>query len=487
MPEIISLALGRLGEHVRLADVLDIVVISVLVYIAQGWFRQRTSRSAAIAIILMVMLYMVAQVLEMYLTILLFQAGFVAVLLALIIVFQEDLRRGFERLASWSIFTRAPEAFAYQPTIDTLAESMSTMAQHRIGTLVVIKGRESLHRHIRGGVDVNGRLSLPLLYSIFHPETPGHDGALIVDGETIEKIGVHLPLSKNLPPVGHGGTRHAAALGLAERSDALVIVVSEERGTVSVAQGGKLEVLNPPTQLQNRLEDHYRSMSTPRRAQEGWRSWLLRDIAIKTSSVLLAVLLWLLFASRFENVQRILVASVQYRNLPETWMIDDPRPTTARVTLSGSERLFDLLEPESLIITVDLSNVREGTQDILLNDADVNSPAGLTVVNIDPQLVPLDVFRTVRLDLPIDVQTTNELPAELKLDRTLVRPASIPVRMRQSLRNAVRSIRTEAVDLSTVDEDVVRAVGLIIPDDVQLIGNAKPTVTVTLDVEPAMD
>ena len=485
MLETASLVLDRLREHVRLADVLDIVVIAVLIYIAQGWFRQRASRSVAIAIVMLVLLYMVAHVLDMYLTILLFKAGFVAVLLALIIVFQEDLRRGFERMASWSIFDTQAEALSHRQTIDTLVESMLTMAQHHIGTLVVIKGREDLNRHVRGGVEVDGRMSLPLLYSIFHPETPGHDGALMVDGDIIEKIGVHLPLSKNLPTVGHGGTRHAAALGLAERSDALVIAVSEERGTVSIAHGGQLKVLDPPTELQGRLEEYYRSLGTSPGNQDGWRSWLYRDLAIKTSSLLLAVLLWLLFASNFENVQRILVASVQYRNLPEEWTIDDPKPTTARVTLSGSERLFDLLDPDSLIITVDLASVREGTHDVLLTEGSVNSPAGLSVVNIDPQIVPLEAFRTIRVDLPVEAHLQHSVPDDLKLERVIVQPAEIPVRMRRSLRDSIRVIRTDPIDLREVKTDTSRVISLVIPDHVQLADEAKPAVQVTLDVEPA--
>jgi len=103
-----------------------------------------------------------------------------------------------------------------------------------------LSGWRPLDRHIHGGVPVDAEISQPLLLSIFHPKSPGHDGAILIENDRITSLGVHLPLTKQVDKVHDCGTRHAAALGLAEGCDAFVVAVSEERGTITIVQDGEL-------------------------------------------------------------------------------------------------------------------------------------------------------------------------------------------------------------------------------------------------------
>ena len=105
--------------------------------------------------------------------------------------------------------------------------------------MIVLQGNDPLERHINGGTNLDGIVSEPLLESLFDPHSIGHDGAVIIDGNRVTKFGCHLPLSMNTSKYENIGLRHTAALGLAERSDAICIVVSEERGTISLAYHGK--------------------------------------------------------------------------------------------------------------------------------------------------------------------------------------------------------------------------------------------------------
>src|SRR5699024_8867990 len=123
---------------------------------------------------------------------------------------------------------------------DIIAEAASKMADEKTGALIVIRGNDQWDRHIHGGIKLEGEISLPFLLSIFNPESPGHDGAVLLEDHEITRFGVHLPLSTNLNRQLTSGTRHAAALGMSEHCDALVVVVSEERGVISVAQAGHL-------------------------------------------------------------------------------------------------------------------------------------------------------------------------------------------------------------------------------------------------------
>src|SRR5699024_11365592 len=125
--------------------------------------------------------------------------------------------------------------------------------------------------HIHGGIKLEGEISLPFLLSIFNPESPGHDGAVLLEDHEITRFGVHLPLSTNLNRQLTSGTRHAAALGMSEHCDALVGVVSEERGVISVAQAGHLFEVDTGSELKNILDDfwnnHYRTSDT------SWIDW----------------------------------------------------------------------------------------------------------------------------------------------------------------------------------------------------------------------
>ena len=182
--------------------------------------------------------YLVALQLELQLTAWIFQSFFAVLVVLLVVVFQDDLRRLFERIAVLGLRRRRPHtevggAAAIYRTLQQLAESHT-------GALLIIPGREPIERHLQGGVVLDANISEELLLSIFDPHSPGHDGAVLVQGDRLARFGVHLPLSEDNAQLGAGGTRHAAALGLAERCDALWVAVSEERGRISVAAKGKL-------------------------------------------------------------------------------------------------------------------------------------------------------------------------------------------------------------------------------------------------------
>jgi DNA integrity scanning protein DisA with diadenylate cyclase activity len=152
-----------------------------------------------------------------------------------------------------------------------------------MGALIVIPGRESIERHTEGGIEIDARLSEPLLLSLFDPNSPGHDGAVVIQGSRISAFAVHLPLST--VPAGRG-TRHAAALGLAERCDALCVVVSEERGTISLAREGAIRPIANEAQLAGDLPQLSLRMlperlATPRSGGAGRRAsprWAWRQL-----------------------------------------------------------------------------------------------------------------------------------------------------------------------------------------------------------------
>ncbi|MGK7368940.1 MAG: diadenylate cyclase, partial [Candidatus Halalkalibacterium sp. M3_1C_030] len=281
--------------NVRIADIIDVALISVFFYLILNWLRQSTSRQSIIGITSLFGLYVLARLTEMYLTELLIEALFAVILIGIVVVFQSDIRRLFERIGSWSIFWKNSHNPFDNRTTNIITEAVAKMAEKKTGALVVLKGKESIDRHIHGGITLNGKVSIPLLHSIFNPKAPGHDGAVLLEGEHITRFGAHLPLSTKLDKISGGGTRHAAALGLAEQCDALVVVVSEERGTISIAKNGTIRELESANRLKGILDEHWKTqLEGEESAFKNW--WRSRDLGTAIASVALAGIFWFAFA-----------------------------------------------------------------------------------------------------------------------------------------------------------------------------------------------
>lgn len=468
--------LNDLFANVRIADLLDITIIGVLIYFLMVWLRRKTSRTVVIGIALITILYVLAHRLDMFLTSMVFRVGFTAILMALVLVFQEDIRRVFESLASYGGINQKRRPLASNQSIDALIDSMGTLARNKIGALVVLKGRENLERIIRGGVSLGGRISMPLLYSIFHPESPGHDGALIIEGDRIDRFGVYLPLSTNLAEVGEHGTRHTAGLGLSERSDSLVIIVSEEHGTISVAEQGKLTLLDSATELKKRVDRFYqRTFPTP---TEKRRSWVRKNLGFKVIAALLAAICWFLFAFRAETIHRTVMVPVEYRNLPSGWEIDDIKPIEARVSFSGTERAFTA-DQSATYASLDVSNVREGSQEIEVTEKDISRAKGLQVKQISPPAIRVRAHREIEIVLPV-VASIIDVPRGFMVSEVKVEPALVRVRMPQTKRSLSGDLKTEPVSLAGIRESTVFRLEIIVPEFVKLLEEEKTQVKVSV-------
>lgn len=469
-----------LTHNVRWVDVIDVALIALFIYSALIWFRRTASRSVVVGIFLLAMLYVLARRFDMYLTLLLFHTVFAVLLIALVVVFQEEIRRGFERVAVWGSFRDRRRQVAH-PGVDTLLEGISTLASNRMGALLVIRGREPLDRHVEGGIPLHGRISKPLLYSIFDPHSPGHDGAVLIEADRVTKFGAHLPLSKNLRQIGTLGTRHSAALGMSECSDAFVIVVSEERGTIGVAQEGRLLPMSSVAELKDRLERFY-AAQFPRQVQSLAARLFRQNARLKVAALALALTGWFLFAYRAETIERSFTVPVEYRNLSAGWHLEGRKPEEVRVTLSGSERAFHLLNPGALLISLDLGSLQEGMQRITISEENLRKPAGLEVERIDPNVILLEARRVKGVSLPVEVQTVGEVHPPARLVSLKVLPATVRVQVAESHLAVTKKLLTEPVDLSPIRQTTLLPVKLLLPEEVRLADTELPEVRVMVEL-----
>lgn len=467
--------LGPLLAAVRPADLVDIVVIAVFFYFAWRWLRHRTSRVGLAAVVSCSLLYVVARLLNMYLTLLLFQAGFMIILLAAVLVFQEDLRRLFSRLATLGLPAKNPSG----ESADKLTEALCRMAEERIGALVVLKGREAVDPFIEGGTRVDGRVSPVLLYSIFHPASPGHDGAVLIDGDRIDRLGIHLPLSHNLAEIGDFGMRHTAGLGLSEQCDALVLIVSEERGTLRVAERGRLLRLDSAAELRSRLDEYYRERQTGPNGR-GWQHVFSRHLTTKVASVCVAATLWLVLVNPLHTVEQHYNIPIEYRNIPKNMAVEDPSPPTVKVRLSGPERIFRLFNAEGAVVSLDLSAIRDGRQEIPVPDESLTRPPALVVERLEPRQISIRAHQLVPVELPIEVDTRGKPRSPLTLTGMTVEPAKVTVLLPQSQQRYIRQINTDVIRLDELTKSESRKVELILPPYARFPETPAPKVQVTL-------
>ncbi len=469
--------------NLRWVDVADVLVVTVFFYTVITWFRTARSRFVLTGLGVLGALYFVARALDMYLTLLLFQAAITVALFALVVIFQEEIRRAFERLGSAQALHLKRARASSSELVEPMVETLASFARHRIGALVVFKGREPLERHLSGGYELEGRFSDPLLNSIFDTSSAGHDGAVIVDQGLIRKFGVHLPLAIGRRGEVPAGTRHAAGLGLSERSDAFVVIVSEERGTISVARDGRIQVVDPAT-LRTRLSAFLNEVSPAPHAVSIVRR-TIRNPGAKAVSLALSVAAWLfLFGSHGDMLARTYSVPVGYRNVPDDWILEEPKPLEAVVTLSGPDRAFQSLKPETLRISLDVSHIRAGQQKLPISEKDLNLPSRISLHGVDPDSITVVAHDTVTRDLPVRAQTTGHLPQGVWLKALRVSPTSVPIVMRRIDSGTITQVLTEPVDLSNINESATIPRKIDVPKGARLSIAASGSVDVTVEVAP---
>jgi diadenylate cyclase len=230
------------GYPFGVSDAADIVATAVLTYYLLLVIRG--TRAVQIVIGLFVLLLMLAAAPHLHLLVLTTALQFVLVgtAVSLPIVFQPELRRALEQLGRGGLFARREfeDPTDVERALAVIARAAVILAHSRIGALIAIEQSTGLREFAESGTRLDARLSLELLLTVFSPRSPLHDGAVIVKDASLEAAGCFLPLSENVVADAHLGTRHRAAIGLSEQTDAVVVVVSEQSGHISVARTGRI-------------------------------------------------------------------------------------------------------------------------------------------------------------------------------------------------------------------------------------------------------
>lgn len=388
---------------ISFAEIVDIIFVAILLYAAILWTQRTRAVFVVRGIVILGGIYLIARYFDLQMTAWVFQGFFAVLVIVIVVIFQEELRRIFESIAVWSLIGRRRSALR-STSVDILVRTIADLVRNRTGALIVIRGKDPIERHISGGIPLNGRLSEPLLESIFDTHSPAHDGAVLVENNRVTRFAVHLPLSKDTRQLTHVGTRHSAALGLAELTDALCVVVSEERGTISIARDGKLQRLENIQELGAALH-RFVDEKFPTYERKGFSLQLLRaNWLLKIAALALAIGFWYLFVPGSKLVEVTYTIPVVVENLPADLKLEQIQPPEITARFSAPRRAFYLFDRKMLRATVDASLAVLGRRTFELSEQNVRYPKDITLVNLEPSTVRISVIKSPEATSALSIQ-----------------------------------------------------------------------------------
>jgi uncharacterized protein (TIGR00159 family) len=375
----------------RWQSIVDFVFLASAIYLLLRWGREARTLRIILGILILGVGSLLARQLGLLITSWVLTAANVVAVAAFLVVFQSEFRRAVRRLdiliPGWS---RRVGGAASE--LRAISDAAFSLAGARRGALIVLARRDPLTGLISGGVPLGGEISTEILEAIFRKVSPVHDGAAIVEDTRIARVGAVLPLTERDDLPSGYGTRHRAAIGLSERCDAIVIVVSEERGEVTLIHEG--HTVRPPkaNDLFVKLQD-LESPSPPWDSTQRRPAILTSGLGFAAAAVGLAALVWLVPLLAGESSVRTVTVPIEYRNVPDDLEISGASATTIQAQLRAGAWAFDTISFATLVARFDLGGAREGVRRIVVDPRALNLPPGISVERMSPQELTVNLLR----------------------------------------------------------------------------------------------
>lgn len=478
---------------------LDIALVALVFFLLLNLLRR--SRATVLlrgTLVLLVLFFLVTLFLPLPTFDYLLELALLATLIAIPIIFQPELRRLLEELGRRVGSLNLQRAGA-ETTLKPVSTAVENLAGRRTGALVVLEGNDDLSSLMETGVPVHSELTSELLQTIFYDGTPLHDGAVLLRGNRVLAAGCVLPVSNRNLYAGQRrlGTRHRAALGLAESSDALIVVVSEETGAISVARDGQLFSDLEKTELREHIHSFYRREEEQeegpvlRQLWEQFREWAVSGLHVPRRgdrvptlmvfilSILLALATWSFIIQETNPIRELQVnnISLQVSNVPPRTTLDSELPESVSAIVKAPDDTIDSLGPSTFQAQVSLAGLEPNLHRVPVFIESSVRPVQIVSVNpdsVDVELVEI-ITRTVEVQIEED---SLELPSPaLELSETpVITPTAVTVSGAAPL---VESIDHASVELPAIEAsgEVQRMQEVTLVDEDGLIVNE-------LEIEP---
>ena len=427
---------------IRWQDVVDISLNSYILFRFYVLFRGTNVFRVLIGMTVLWFLQRIAISLGLIVTSWVVQ-GIVAVgAIIIIVVFRNEIRRVLQAKNLKSILWGFSYKSAITP-IEIIVDSVFEMAQRKCGALIVFPGKEDLSDLVRGGTPWRGLITKEMITSIFWPDNPVHDGAALVQGDQIRVVGAILPLSDRDDLPSHYGTRHRAALGLADATDSLVIVVSEERGDVLLAKGNRLREVKQKRTLEQNIQEHVGIAAVKKGAVKRER---MEISAAALLSLIFITGIWF-SVSRGQDTLVSLDIPIDYTNRNTGTEIVDTSVKSVSLVLSGSGALVKSITPDQVGVRLDLSNSVIGPNSYSITSDNISLPPGIILREATPNEIEVLIDETIKKEVPIQIDWAGKLPEQLILVDSVSNPETVEVVGGKRILEKVGTIYTEKVFL----------------------------------------
>ncbi|HCY86866.1 MAG TPA: hypothetical protein DHV36_17180 [Desulfobacteraceae bacterium] len=372
---------------IRLPDIVDILLITIVVYQFYAWFWGTQAFKVLVGLAILSLVFLVAKSWGLILTTWVFQILWPVFVIMLIILFQKEIRQMLERFNPMKMMGNR-HGRSGNGWIEGFSGWIFQAAKKRTGVLVVFQRRSLVDDHITRGLDLKSDPQPEILSAVFDKDSPLHDGAMLVVNGKVVSVSCFLPLSTRDDLPRNWGTRHRAALGLTEKCDAGVLVVSEERGTVTLIDGGDVMEMKTPEDLAHALKDMTRD---PRTEHVDIKTlvlgWTTRRFRPKLLVFSLVFVVWLAFAGQ-QDLEKTLDVPLGVRNLSAGLKVAAPEDPRLTITCRGLRKDISILNPKNVSASVDLSEAGPGQGIFTVSTADLSLPnKRIQVARITPSTV----------------------------------------------------------------------------------------------------
>lgn len=460
-------------SSIRWQDIIDIVLMSYIIFRLYILFKGTNVIRVLVGIALLWFIQRIASWLGLIVTSWAIQGVTTVAAIVVIVIFRNEIRSVLHiknlRSFLWGFRLRAVET----PS-DAIVDAVFQLAANGHGALIVLSGKEDIYEKVHSGINWEGKVSQEMITSIFWPDNPVHDGAAVITGDRIVQVGAVLPLSRRTDLPSYYGTRHRAAAGLAETTDSLVIVVSEERGNIVVAKGPRIFPVDRKKDLSEAIKDHLGISIGAGRLFK--RQKMELAMAAMVSFIFITVI-WLSFTRGIDTLISLEIP-VEYTNRQPGLDIYDTSANTVRLDLSGSSVRLKSIKSENVSVTVDLSNTRIGTNNCLISEKNVSLPPGVSLKNIRPPYIEVTLDKTIDKNIPVQVDWIGKLADNLTLSDVIIEPPDVKINGRSTILDDISTIYTEKISLADIDKSGEMTVGILIGNPYLKLVDNKSSVTI---------
>lgn len=443
-----------LFSGVRWQDILDILlnsyilfrlyvllqgtsVIRILFPIAFLWIAQQVGHSLGLIISSWAMQGLIA-----------------VVTLVVIVVFRYEISGVLRTKDLKSFFWGFPKFQVHTPA-GIIARSAFELAKRRMGALVVLPARQSIHHAVQGGVEWQGKLSVEMLVSIFWHNNPVHDGAAIIEEGRVTRVGVILPLATQNDLPSKYGTRHRAAIGLSEQTDAVIIVVSEERSDVTLIKNQQITSVKNQQHLSELLETTFKEpvSASILRSPKG------RLTLAAVTCFLCVVGVWFNLTRGMETLAGYEVP-VEFANLEHGMDVLTTSVSSAKLFVSGSPPLLKSLASGQMKIKADLSGLPAGINRIDIDQDTVSLPPGIRFKRIEPSVIEINIDKLIEKEVLVQADFTGRLSPGLIMKEVAVMPDKIRITGPGKILDNIQTVFTTPIPLGSIKTSGIQTIEL---------------------------